>query len=324
MKASSWWALVIAAGLACTGCDLEQSDFAVGTLERDRIELVADSNEPIVEISVREGTHVAPGDIVLQQERARADALLAGAVAQRDVAMARLAEAEQGPRAQAIAQGRARVAAAESAVVTAGHELQRAVSLVARNYSSQNRVDILQGHHDEAIARREEARAALDELMEGTRSETIDQARSSYAAAAARVAELQINVERAALRSPVSGVIEALPFEIGERPAMGQIVGVVLADSRTYARVHIPEPIRTRLRPGMAAEVRIDGYADDFPGRIRWISSEAAFTPYFALTQHDRSRLSYLAEIDLDGADAADLPAGIPVEVRFGQLGVAD
>ena len=51
---------------------------------------------------------------------------------------------------------------------------------------------------------------------------------------------------------------------------------------------------------------------------IRWISSEAAFTPYFALTQHDRSRLSYLAEIDL--TDGGDLPAGIPVEARFPEL----
>jgi HlyD family secretion protein len=156
--------------------------------------------------------------------------------------------------------------------------------------------------------------------LAGTRSEAIDQARSGYAAAAARVAELTISVDRTALRSPVSGVVEALPFEIGERPAAGQVVAVVLADGSTYARVHVPEPIRTRLRPGMTAAIRIDGYAEDFVGRVRWIANEAAFTPYFALTQHDRSRLSYLAEIDLEDANAGDLPAGIPVEVRFPQI----
>ena len=79
--------------------------------------------------------------------------------------------------------------------------------------------------------------------------------------------------------------------------------------------MHIPQPLRTRLNPGTSAEVLIDGYSEPFAGEIRWISSEAAFTPYFALTQHDRSRLSYLAEVDLSGA--ADLPSGVPVEVRF-------
>jgi HlyD family secretion protein len=51
---------------------------------------------------------------------------------------------------------------------------------------------------------------------------------------------------------------------------------------------------------------------------VRYISAQAAFTPYFALTQKDRSHLSYLAEITLAGPAAAELPAGIPVEVTFG------
>jgi HlyD family secretion protein len=58
-------------------------------------------------------------------------------------------------------------------------------------------------------------------------------------------------------------------------------------------------------------EVHADGVERNFQGTVRWVSSDASFTPYFALTEHDRSRLSYLAEIDL--ADAARLPAGLPV-----------
>lgn len=317
------WISILTVVLVCTGCELEQNDLAVGTLERDRIELVADSNEPIIAIHVSEGDHVERGAVILLQEKARAEALLAGATAQRDVALARLAEAEEGPRAQEIEQGRARLAAAESAKHTARLELEREISLVARKYSSQNRVDILQGRYDEAVAKHNEARAGLDELLEGTRSQAIDQARSAYAAAAARVSELEISVDRAAIRSPVAGVVEALPFEIGERPAVGQVVGVVLASGTTYARVHIPEPIRTRLRPGMAAQIRVDGHAQTLPGRIRWIASSADFTPYYALTQHDRSRLSYLAEIELTDTEGAELPVGIPVEVRFPQLGGA-
>jgi hypothetical protein len=38
------------------------------TLERDRLELIAESNEPIVAIEVREGAEVQVGTVVLRQE----------------------------------------------------------------------------------------------------------------------------------------------------------------------------------------------------------------------------------------------------------------
>jgi HlyD family secretion protein len=57
-----------------------------------------------------------------------------------------------------------------------------------------------------------------------------------------------------------------------------------------------------------------------YQGKVRYVSSEAAFTPYYALTQRDRSRLSYLAEIDFTEASAANLPGGVPVEVTFPDL----
>lgn len=303
---------------AVIGCDAMNDEFAVGTIERERIELAADSNEPIVAINVREGDQVEPGTALLVQDATRPSKLLAKARADRDLALARLGESETGPRAQAIDRARARLAGADSAVATAKRELAREQSLSKQSYASESRVNILQGEVDNAIALQSEITAELEELLEGTRSEQIDQARAAFRAANAIAEELQIAVDRATIRAPLAGVVETLPFEIGERPAPGQTVVVMLAHGRTYARVHIPEPLRTRLRSGMPAALRIDGYAGEFPGIIRWISSEAAFTPYFALTQHDRSRLSYLAEIDL--TDGGDLPAGIPVEARFPEL----
>jgi HlyD family secretion protein len=47
------------------------------------------------------------------------------------------------------------------------------------------------------------------------------------------------------------------------------------------------------------------------------VSHEAAFTPYYALTERDRGRLSYLAEVTLTDGDARGLPTGVPVQVTF-------
>jgi HlyD family secretion protein len=94
-------------------------------------------------------------------------------------------------------------------------------------------------------------------------------------------------------------------------------VAVMLADGQPYARVFVPEPLRVSVKAGTAMTVRIDGSDRSWQGRVRFISSDAAFTPYFALNQRDRSRLSYLAEVDLVEEDAATLPTGMPVEARL-------
>ena len=110
-------------------------------------------------------------------------------------------------------------------------------------------------------------------------------------------------------------MVDKVLYRIGERPAPGTTIAIVLDSSRTYARVYVPEHLRTRVTPGVSIVVRIDGEASAFSGTVRWVSSDATFTPYFALTEHDRSRLSFLAEIDIP--DAADLPSGVPLQADF-------
>ncbi len=264
-----------------------------------------------------EGDVVDRGDLLLEQDPARASARLEKAKAELAAARARLEEAEAGPRAEDIRRARANLAAAVSAVEIARLELEREQALVDRNFASRNRVDVLKGRHEETMARRDEAQAALDELLAGTRSEQIDAARSNLAAARANVDELELTVERTAVRAPVPATVEALPFETGERPEPGQTVVTLIARQGIYARVHVPEPLRTRLASGSAAEIYVDGYDRAWRGRIRWIARQASFTPFFALTQHDRSHLSYLAEIDLIDTETGDLPIGVPVSGLF-------
>ena len=51
--------------------------------------------------------------------------------------------------------------------------------------------------------------------------------------------------------------------------------------------------------------MRIDGSDRDWKAEVRYVSSEAAFTPYYALNERERGRLTYLAEIVLTEPDAA-------------------
>ncbi len=104
-------------------------------------------------------------------------------------------------------------------------------------------------------------------------------------------------------------------YQLGERPQVGATVSVILDTARTYARIYVPEPLRVLVQPGEKLEVRIEGFGHPITGTVRWVSADATFTPYFALTEHDRSRLSFLAEVDIP--DASSLPSGVPLEVDF-------
>ena len=52
------------------------------------------------------------------------------------------------------------------------------------------------------------------------------------------------------------------------------------------------------------------------PEPVRGVAHEAAFTPYFALTERDRGRLTYLAKVDIE-KQRERLPDGVPVEVEL-------
>jgi HlyD family secretion protein len=306
-------ALLAGAPLACSNGD----EIAVGTLERDRIELVAEANEPIEAIPVREGDAVEAGALLVRLAPERLRAQREAAEQRVASAHARLAEAERGPRAEQIAQARARAVGAADALATAERETARARELHAAGATSDELLDQRERALSLARAERDAARAALGELVAGTRAEQIAQARAQLEEARAAARDAELREQRLEVRAPRAGVVDALPYELGERPPAGGVVAVLLADGAPYARVHVPAGVRARVAPGSSARVRIEGISGELAGRVRSVSQEAAFTPYYALTQHDRGRLSYVAEIDLIDERARDLPSGLPVEAEI-------
>lgn len=308
--------LVTVAALLAVACENNDAHL-VGTLERDRITLPAERSEPVTALHVREGALVKAGDPILQLDTARAAAERDGLAAEVTQASRRVDELVRGPREEEIRAAQARLAAAAGVLERARLEFERIKSLQAGRLASEAALDAARAEREARQGEHDAARADLEALLDGTTVEELDQARARLAAAKAALHAQDIALARLAVTAPVDALVEALPYKAGSQPPQGAAVAVLLAAGAPYARVYIPAGWREQFTAGARVTVRVPGFGD-FPGRVRWVASSAAFTPYFSLTEHDRDRLSYAAEIALEGDAAETLPTGVPVEVLAG------
>ena len=311
--------VVTVAAMMFTACDGQGGNPLplVGTLERDRIALVAEAAEPIVEVGVTEGDTVDAAQVLMRLDDARAAAELRRLAAERDAAAQRLAELVRGPRAESIREAQARLTGAQDNLAVQSREYRRVEDLVERGMMAEFALDRARNDLETATAEVDSLRAALDALIVGTTPEELGQAQARLDAAEAALDAQRIRLDRLTIRAPRPGRIESLPLKLGAHPRVGDTVVNMLADQAPYARVYVPETLLTRVQPGTQAEVVVDGRLERFAARVRYVASDAAFTPYYALTERDRGRLSFLAEITLLDPAAEALPSGVGVEVDF-------
>lgn len=308
--------LLVVAVLALCACS-DAPPQALGTLEWDRIQLPAPVAEKIVRIDVREGQQVVAGAPLLQLELTRTRSQLVAVQAQAQQSREALLELQAGPRSEAIAQARARLSAAQAQEADARAYFNRLQPLGRQQLVAAADVDRARAAAGNAGAQVRAAQAALLELEIGTRSEQLAQGRAAVAAAEAQTELQAVSLEKLSVLAPRAGRIDSIPYKLGDQAPLGAALAIMLVGDAPYARIYVPEPIRTRVKVGDSARVFIDGSDTAYPGKVRMIRSEASFTPYYALIGKDAARLSYLAEVQLQG-EAASLPAGVPVRVEFG------
>jgi HlyD family secretion protein len=289
---------------------------ALGTLERDRISLPAPVSERIADIAVREGEQVQAGTTLLVLEPERTQARKQAADAELARARAALDESRAGPRSENIAEAQARARGADAVAQNAEREFKRVKAVVDKKLLPQADLDRARATMETAHSDAQAAREALLELRNGTRSEQVLQAEAAVAAAQANVDALNVDVARTRITAPRAGLVDSLPFKVGDQVPVGTPLAILLVGERPFARVYVPQTLRANVKVGTAAKIRLQGSDKVYDGRVRAIRGEPAYTPYYALAGEDASRLSWLAEIELD-AGTNDLPVGLPLRAEF-------
>jgi len=298
------------------GCLQQQEHLALGILARDRVVLTATSSELILQQPVREGSVVQKGDLLVQLDDSLQQAVVAQAKAEVNDAAANFEMLTNGARVEEIAEAKARVKNDEALLKQATLSLDRSRALEAKQSMSKAELDEAIAHEASRHAAQLISREQLRLLTNGTRPEELKQAEARLQAAEAHLQQQRTRLKEYHVTATRDGWLDSLPWNVGERVFVGSPVAITVASNAPFARVYIPEPYRVHIKVGDDLTVRVDGVDDKWQGTVRWIATEAAFTPYYALNAEERSRLVYLAEVQLPET-ASDLPNGLPTQVEL-------
>ncbi|HCS62981.1 MAG TPA: hypothetical protein DIW64_02235 [Cellvibrio sp.] len=316
MKPLLFFSLTLLLAAPLTGCSDNNTNLALGTLERDRIVLKATAAEIITQLPIDEGSDVKAGDLLLQLDDRRQQALVAKADANLASAQANLTKLQNGARPEDIAAARSQVKGAEAQLVEAQKTFARAETLVSKKLAGAAELDSARAKRDSAQANLDKSHENLLLLTNGTREEDLQQAEAQVALAKAALELEQYNLAELSIRATSDARLDHLPKHLGERTSIGEAVATLLANKAPYARIYVPETHRLKINAGQELVIHVDGLAEAQTGKLRWISQDPAFTPYFALNSTDRARLVYLAEVQLPDS-ATNLPSGLPVQVEL-------
>lgn len=307
------------AGLAVllSACDTQpDTGLALGTIERDRITLSATAAEVITDLPIREGSVISRGDLLVQLDDSLQMAVVAKAEADVQQFDANLEKLRNGPREEEIMAAAARVEAARASLQEITQDIRRIERLVQQQLAPAAELETAQTRRDARQAALNEAEDQLRLLNAGTRAEDIRLAEAQLSAATSQLSRERQNLQNLTVQATRDGILDNLPWNVGERVYVGAPLAVLLAEGPPFARVYIPEPSRAAIKVGDSLAVHVDGIDQAMSGTVRWIAVEPAFTPYYALNREERARLMYLAEIQLP-ASATNLPSGLPAQVEL-------
>ena len=115
-----------------------------------------------------------------------------------------------------------------------------------------------------------------------------------------QVAQVEDQVKKCHITSPIIGTVLAKYAEAGELTAMGTPLFKVADTEQMYLRAYITSEQLSQVKLGQKVTVFSDYGTDEhkqYPGVVTWISDTSEFTPKTILTKNERANLVYAVKI---------------------------
>lgn len=115
-----------------------------------------------------------------------------------------------------------------------------------------------------------------------------------------QVAQMEDQLKKCHITSPITGTVLAKYAEAGELTAMGTPLFKVADTEQMYLRAYITSEQLSQVKLGQKVTVFSDYGTDEhkqYPGVVTWISDTSEFTPKTILTKNERANLVYAVKI---------------------------
>ena len=291
-----------------------------GNIDLRQVDLAFNNSERVTEVLVKEGDHVAPGQVLARLDTGRLQPQLQQAEAVADAQSSAVERLQHGSRPQEIAQARANLAQAQADAASADAKSRRVQDLWNSSQGkalSRQDLDDARAGAKAADARVAAQQKALDLQVAGPRKEDIAQAEAQLRADRAQAALVRKQVADAVLTAPSKGVIRSRVLEPGDMASPQKTVFSLAIVDPKWVRAYVSEPDLGHVRQGQRATVTVDAFPGrSFSGWVGFISPMAEFTPKTVQTEDLRSSLVY--EIRVFVTDPGDdLRLGMPATVSL-------
>ena len=286
MKLLEWRLLILCPVLFASCVPSDGNIDASGTFEAAEVVVSSETTGRILSLAAEEGDRVEAGQTVadidavqLELRRAQLRATIRGAESRRpDVDIQTAAVGQQ--------------------LETARTEKKRIENLLRSDAASRKQLDDITAQ----IASLEKQLAAQRSSLEGSARGITEES----SALEIQIAQLDDQIARCTVRSPIDGTVLAKYAEKGEFTIAGKPLFRVADLDRMFLRAYITSEMLSHVKNGQAVTVLVE-YGDkesrSYAGRIVWISGKAEFTPKTVQTRDERENLVYAvkAAVDNDG-----------------------
>jgi HlyD family secretion protein len=274
-----------------------------GTLEARTVNVGSLVGGRVIGVFVDEGSHVAPGQVLVKLETETLDRQIAEQQAAIESARAAYEKAVAGPRVDEIEKAQAIAANAE-------RERQRQWSLYRYGI-------VARQLYENAATEAKTAKEDLDLLRKGTRKEDVDSARAQLDRQQRALEVMLRQRHETTVTSTVAGVVQSFVLRPGDIVAPNQSVAEILEESQLWVRIYVPETMLGLIHANQPVKVRVDTYPDRwFGGHVATIASEGEYTPRNVQTRAQRAEQVFGVKVVVD--PNPKLHAGMAAEVDLG------
>ena len=261
---------------------------ATGTFEATEVIVSAEAAGKLLRLEVEEGTKLEAGEeiglvdtVQLYLKKLQLEASMKSVENQRpDLAK--------------------QIAATKQQIVTAERERKRVENLLAAGAANQKL-------ERQLVAQESSLRNSTNSLTEQGNSVAI------------QVAQVEDQLAKCHVQSPIAGIVLAKYAEAGELAAIGKPLFKVGEVDRMYLRAYITSEQLSQVKLGDQVTVYADyGNSEQkaYPGEVTWISDRSEFTPKTILTKNERANLVYAVKIAVknDGALKIGMYGGVKLK----------